>query len=259
VDTAARVGVFVSAYEAGVNARRRGAARFSADVADFGTRRERNPIDMIGRAHAGTYSQHKTSGAFGRALAALLRLVLPVVLLLTAGAACIVYSDIPVEGLGTFAGKPLSLGLALLPLTFFVIHLTNRRYGASYAFAQIVAAWAVAIAMLPSMLPLLPSGLDARVVAGVCAGLFVAQILAVVLFDGLRGPTWWRAPFFASLIGGIALCLIGFPAAFSGTGAHWSGEMLGYMGLTSGEAVLLLVPYALLRSLVPPRPGYGGY
>jgi len=181
---------------------------------------------------------------------------LPVMLLLTVGVACVIYSDIPAEGLGTFAGKPLSLGLALVPVTFFVIHLTNRRYGATYAFAQVIAAWALGLLGLPTLLSMISLPEEIRALTGFGAGLFFAQIVAVVLFDGLRGPTWWKAPLFASLLGGLLLCVIAFPVSLGGTGMNWSKEMLSYMELVAGAAVLLLIPYGLLRSLVPPRPGY---
>jgi uncharacterized PurR-regulated membrane protein YhhQ (DUF165 family) len=249
----------VSAYEAGVSAGRRGAIRFAADVADFGSRGLRNPTEMIGRAHVANLSKRKGPGVLVRTLGALLRLVLPVAFLLTAGAACLIYSDLPAEGLGTFAGKPISLGAALLPFTFFVVHLTNRRYGAAYALAQVVMAWLLGLLALPSFIPMLPSAPDVRVVAGFGTGLFVAQLAAIILFDRLRGPTWWKAPLLSSLLAGIVLCLIAFPAAFAGTGRTWSPEMVNFLELATAAAVLMLVPYGLLRSLVPPRPGFGGY
>ncbi len=249
----------MSVYEAGVSAGRRGAVRLSADIADFGSRKLRNPTEMIGRAHVASMSRRKEPGAVVRAIAGLLRLVLPVVLLLTVGAACLVYSDVPAAGLGTLAGKPLTLGVALLPLTFFVVHLTNRRFGAAYAFGQVVMAWLLALAILPSLLPMVSQAFNVRVVAAFGSGLLLGQLAAVVLFDRLRGPSWWKAPFFASLIGGVVFCVTSFPAAFAGTGSGWSVEMFGFMELTTAAAILILVPYALLRSIVPPRPGFGGY
>jgi uncharacterized PurR-regulated membrane protein YhhQ (DUF165 family) len=214
---------------------------------------------MIGRGHIVNIPRRKSASVVGRSLRGLLRLVLPVMLLLTVGAACVVYSDIPVEGLGTFAGRPVTLGLALVPLTFFVIHLTNRRYGATYAFAQVLLAWGLALVAIPALLPAITPAMDLRTLAGFAAGLFVSQLVAIVLFDGTRGPTWWKAPLVASVAGGIVLCVVAFPAAFAGTSPGWVGEMVNYLALALGAAVLLLVPYGLMRSLVPPRPGFGGY
>jgi len=253
------VGVIVSTYETGEGAAGRGALRLSADVADFGSRGPRNPAGMIGQAHVAAMSRRKAPGMLLQASAGLARLLVPVALLLIVSAASAIYSDLPAEGLGTFAGKPLSLGLALLPLTFFVIHLTNRCYGAGYALGQVALAWLVAVAAFPVILPLMTVQPELRVAAAFAAGLFFSQLVAIVLFDLLRGPTWWTAPLFASLIGGAVLCLIAFPAAFAGTESHWSDEMLGYMVLCAGAALLLLIPYGLLRGLLPPRPGFGGY
>jgi uncharacterized PurR-regulated membrane protein YhhQ (DUF165 family) len=214
---------------------------------------------MIGRAHIANIPRRKNASLVGRSVRALLRLILPVILLLTVGAACVVYSDMPVEGLGTFGGRPVSLGLALIPFTFFVIHLTNRRYGAAYALAQVVIAWGIALAVMPTLRPTFAPSVELRILAGFAAGLFLAQLVAIVLFDGMRGPTWWKAPLIASLAGGIVLCLVAFPVAFAGASPGWTAEMVDYLELALGASVLLLVPYGLMRSLVPPSPGFGGY
>ena len=192
-------------------------------------------------------------------LVAVARLVLPVLLLLSVGMACLLYGDAAVEGLGSFAGKPMAAGLAALPLTFLVIHLTNRRYGSAYAFAQVIIAWPLALVLLPGIVPMISAAQDMRVASSFAGGLFFAQIVGIVVFDGLRGPGWWKAPLFASLISGVVFCLVAFPAAFAGTAAEWSKDMFGYMALTSGASVVMLIPYGLLRSLVPPLPGFGGY
>ena len=170
-----------------------------------------------------------------------------------------VYSDTPLARLGTFAGRPLSLGLALLPATFLVIHLTNRRYGAACAFGQVAVAWVLALFALPALMPFMSPAPDMRVVAAFGIALLLSQLLGVVLFDRLRGPIWWKAPLVASLIGGFVFCLIAFPAAFAGTDSNWSREMLDFVELVVGAAFLLLIPYGLLRSRVPPLSGFGGY
>ena len=87
----------------------------------------------------------------------------------------------------------------------------------------------------------------------------MAQLFSIVVFDRLRGPQWWQAPFFASLFGGIALALVAYPAAYLGTGAEWLVPMMTYMGVTVAAAIVLLVPYWLLRGMIAPLPGFGGY
>jgi uncharacterized PurR-regulated membrane protein YhhQ (DUF165 family) len=194
-----------------------------------------------------------------RTVTAILRLILPVVFLLIAGAACVIYSDTLAAGLGSLAGRPLSVGLALLPVTFFVVQLTNRRYGAFYAYAQIAIAWTLALIALPSLVRFMSPAPDARVVAAFGAALLQAQLMGVLFFDRLRGPIWWKAPLVASLVSGLLFCVVAFPLAFGGTDSNWSREMFDYMEFAAGAAVLLLIPYGVLRSRVPPLSGLGGY
>lgn len=195
----------------------------------------------------------------GASIVAVLRLVVPVSLLMALGATSVAYADQSSEVLGR---NWLTLGLAALPLTFLAIHLTNRRYGAGYAFWQVVLAWLLGYLALvyapghgfrPSSLPL------TREVAGYALALFLAQLFAILVFDRMRGPRWWQAPLFASLFGGLVLCLIAFPAAYAGTRIDWPSRMLDYFTLTSIAAVLMIVPYWLMRGMVPPKPGFGGY
>ncbi|MGN6515323.1 MAG: hypothetical protein ACTHLR_05730 [Rhizomicrobium sp.] len=158
----------------------------------------------------------------------------------------------------------MNLGLLLLPLTFLAVHLTSRRYGAGYAFAQIVLTYSAVIALgmfgQDTVTALLgPQHEPLREIVGFGAALFMAHTVSIIVFDGLRGPRWWQAPLFASLIGGIVLCLIAFPATYLGTSVDWTARMLDYMAVTSAAAVLLVIPYWTLRALVPPRSGFGGY
>ena len=238
---------------------KRGASGFAADQADYGSGRFRNSGETIGQVHVRPMSSRKEPVPLVRMALALGRLLLPVALLLMVSAAAAIYGDQPAEGLGTFAGKQLCLGLALLPVTFFVIHLTNRRYGAGYALGQVALTWLAAVVVFPIIAPMMAGPPDVRIVAAFAAGLFFSQLVAIWLFDLLRGPAWWTAPLFASLSGGVVLCLIAFPGAFAGTPANWSNEMFGFMALCAGAALLLLIPYGLLRGLLPPRAGFGGY
>jgi uncharacterized PurR-regulated membrane protein YhhQ (DUF165 family) len=98
-----------------------------------------------------------------------------------------------------------------------------------------------------------------RFVAGFGSALFIAQMVSIVVFDRLRGPQWWHAPLFASLLAGIVLALIAYPAVYGGTDLDWFGPMLSYTMLTIGTAFASLVPYWLLRRVIAPLSGFGGY
>lgn len=244
----------MSIYEAGVETGQKAGARsFTATV------------DADANAFSGRYTrpreEHSIQKRMGQALAAFVRLVIPVLLLMTVAGASFAYAGVPAP---VMSQSWMNLGLLLLPLTFLAIHLTSRRYGAGYAFAQILLAYGAVVALAMFAQPYVTMVLGEshaalREVAGFAAGLFVAHIVAIVVFDGLRGPRWWQAPLFASLIGGIVLCAIAFPATYLGTGIDWTGRMLDYMAVMSIAAVLLVIPYWIFRPLVPPRPGFGGY
>jgi hypothetical protein len=211
-----------------------------------------------------SYGSHEPSflGRIGMAIGAFLRLVIPVVLLATLGGASYVYAGVPAP---VFVEHPwLNMGLLVLPVTFLAVHLTSRRYGAGYAVAQVILTFVAVIALAyfgrdQIIAALGDQRMPLRMIAGFAAGLFIAQMIAIFLFDRLRGPRWWQAPLMGSLIGGIALSLIAFPASFAGTPIDWSARMLDYMAVTSLAAIVLIIPYWALRSLVPPRSGFGGY
>jgi uncharacterized PurR-regulated membrane protein YhhQ (DUF165 family) len=247
----------VSIFEAGVNAGQ-GAGRFAVNVADAEYR--------IGRASEyAERSRPEEPGFFkrlGKALGAFARLVVPMLLLATLGGASFVYAGTPAWELP--APSWMNVGLFVLPLTFLAVHLTSRRYGAGYAFAQVLLTYIAGIALAVFGRDLLtmalgPQHVSLREITGFAAGLFVAQMIAIFVFDSLRGPQWYQAPLFASLFGGIALCLVAFPVSYAGTGIDWTGRMMDYMAVTSIAALLLVIPYWILRPLVTPRPGYGGY
>lgn len=237
----------MSDFKAGVRAgAEAGAARFSHGTAD-----------AAGRAFAPTGGRR-----FAGALMAPLQLIVPVLLLLATFMAAFLYG-------GTHAGWPLiapwlTVGEWLVPLSFLAIHITNRRYGAAYALAQIAGAWAFGLAALWAMRSDLSALVgwslpDARILAGFGFALFLAQIVSVAVFDRTRGPVWWHAPLYASFWGGVIFCGAGFPAAFAGTAFDWVQPMLVYLGVMIAGSLVLLVPYWALRAIVPPMPGFGGY
>jgi uncharacterized PurR-regulated membrane protein YhhQ (DUF165 family) len=220
-------------------------------------------MDVIGRAYE-PRAEAVASGRFRDGFVVLFQLALPVLLLMALGAAAFVYGDRPVAWLGMHTAQWLTLGHLMVPLTFFAIQLTNRRYGAGYAVAQIVLAWAIGAAMSWAILADLPGLLgrtlpDAHTALAFGGALFLAQLFSVLVFDRTRGPRWWTAPFLSTLWGGLLLCLIAFPVVYMGTAVDWFACLAVYAGVMAAAAVLLLVPYWLLRRVVPPLSGFGGY
>jgi uncharacterized PurR-regulated membrane protein YhhQ (DUF165 family) len=202
------------------------------------------------------------SGDMFRAMA---RLIVPVITLLLSFAAIYLYLDTPATSLvGSVEGQWLTVGHLLLPFSFLTVHLTNRRYGPSYAFAQVVPALAAAAAFVMFAVPRLGDVMpfkiapDLRVAVAFGGAFFVASFLSIIVFDGARGPRWWMAPLLGMVSGVLFFCLAFYPAAYAGV-TPWIHQMLLHMELLMAAAILMLIPYWSLRGIVRPMPGFNGY
>ena len=90
-----------------------------------------------------------------------------------------------------------------------------------------------------------------RVAIGSGSAFLVAQLIDVLVFDKMRGGTWWRAPLTSSLVGSSVDTLIFFSIAFSGwfiwlepgNDVSWANEALPLLGL--GPVAPLWVSLAL--------------
>ena len=174
-------------------------------------------------------------------------------------------SDRAVVWFGPEHAQWLTFGHLIVPLTFFAIALTNRRYGAGYAMAQIRAglggccrsgrlcARGPGRGGGPRSLP--PIGELMAVGGGV-----------VRRADHLRAGLRPHAR--PALVDGAVPCgALGrdrvlpdrVPGAYVGTTIDWFGRLVLYAGIMAASAIALLVPYWLLRRMVPPLSGFGGY
>lgn len=196
---------------------------------------------------------------------AVLRIVIPVLGLAAAQAALFLYMATPVPYLEHTAERWMMVSALLLAVPFLAIHLTNRRYGPAYAFAQIIVTFAVlgAVTLFAGDIVhrLLPAAAlpDVREAAAFVVAFVVSGFLSIVAFDGSRGPRWWTAPLVGSIIGALSFTSIFFPAAYLGTSVPWFDRALIETGVLCAGAVAMLLPYWLLRRMVQPLPGFGGY
>jgi uncharacterized PurR-regulated membrane protein YhhQ (DUF165 family) len=259
------VGV-VRNYESGFAAGRSSlGVRVSASVADDGPYRLRSASDAT---YAGQIAYGQRTGfgqKLGEVIRAMLRLVLPVAALLASFAGVYLYRDTRLDLFQDGTGHWLTDGHLLVPLSFLAVHLTNRRYGPSYALAQVVVTAALVAGtilfagnQIMAYVPFdtLPT---VREALGFGGAFLFASFVGIVMFDGARGARWWTAPLSGFLGAAIFFAAIFFPAAYAGTEAPWLKQGLEYMGVLAGEGVLLLVPYWMLRGFVPPLSGFGGY
>ncbi|MBS0471879.1 MAG: hypothetical protein JSR60_12455 [Proteobacteria bacterium] len=201
----------------------------------------------------------------GEAVRAVARMILPVIGLCAAFAAMYLYMDTDVPLFADSGKAWLTVSHLLLPAAFLVIHLTNRRYGPAYAFAQIVLSFAAIAAgmifgrdVIQMFLPetVLPSARDVLSFGG---AFFVAGFVGIIAFDGARGPRWWTAPLTGSVVAGLVFAPIFYISAYVGTPAPWFAHMGIHAGLLIAGAILSLLPFWFLRRIVTPLSGFGGY
>jgi uncharacterized PurR-regulated membrane protein YhhQ (DUF165 family) len=254
----------VRAYEArSSHDRDARSVRIETGVAD-GPYRLRGASDVTWAAQG--YGQRDGLGRrVAKGLTALARIVVPVTFLSMSLAAMYLYLDHALPYFADAQGRWLTVSHLLLPLAFLCIHLTNRRYGPSYAFAQIVATCGLCGAIIlfgwEQLRHLLPASVvpSAREAVSFTGAFFAAGFISIITFDGARGPRWWIAPLLSSLVAGVSFVMIFYPAAFAGTATPWGIHLALHGGILVGAAFVGLVPYWLLRGLVPPLPGFGGY
>jgi uncharacterized PurR-regulated membrane protein YhhQ (DUF165 family) len=175
------------------------------------------------------------------------------------------YTDTKLPYFADPRGPWLTTGHLLVPVAFLAVHLTNRRYGPAYAFAQVVLTLAALAAVIlfgggaaHGLLPatVMPS---LREVAAFAGSFLVASFMAIVAFDGARGPRWWMAPLIGSIVAGVVFGPAFYLSAYLGTPGPWLDHMAVHTGLLLAGAVLGLAPFWLLRGVVQPLPGFGGY
>lgn len=203
--------------------------------------------------------------AFGRRLK---RVILPVLALLAAISAAYLYRAQPftlIDGIVPATSAWLSWGAIALPLGFFVIHLTNRRYGPAPAAAAVALTWLIIVGVIVAHLldpraeiPWI-NDMAPRTGLALAAALLFSQLVAVVAFDGMRSIRWWSAPLSGFFWASLAFAGVFYPSAYLGTEVAWLGRMaVHFAALLAGGAALTMVYWAC-RSLVRPLPGFAGY
>ena len=79
------------------------------------------------------------------------------------------------------------------------------------------------------------------------------------MFEHTRGVEWWNAPAYAALTATLVSMPLFYAMAYAGEDWIWLNRMSIDVALKALMAFVLLVPYFVLRPLVRPRAGMGGY
>lgn len=160
----------------------------------------------------------------------------------------------------------LTWGHASISAVFLVTNLVNRRYGEQVALAHVLATSAIAalaalalsagvihLSSTPAFKP------DMRQVAALITGFTLGQAASVLVFDRTRGVEWWNAPAYAALTATLIAMPVVYLLAYAGSDWVWLHHMAIDIALKALMSFALLVPYVLLRPVIRPSEGLGGY
>ena len=180
----------------------------------------------------------------------------------------------PVQGmLGAInLGDLLTWGAFTYPFAFLVTDLTNRQYGPRVARLVVAAGFVVGVAL--SWYLSLP-----RIAIASGLAFLLGQMLDISVFNRLRRQSWWHAPLAGSMLGSILDTVLFFSFAFApafsvfgpnddfaiglapvlgvltAEAPRWISWALGDLSVKVLFALVLLMPYGALMSVVKPMPG----
>jgi len=161
----------------------------------------------------------------------------------------------------------LTAGHAIVPVIFLIANLVNRRYGDDYTIAHILASWGLIAALTLTAIfqldtrwpPLAADGPSLRIAAAFFGAMILGQLAGAFVFDRTRGVIWWQAPLYSALTSSFAACFLFYPLAYIGNDWIWLNHMSVDAGVKAVMSFALLAPYFLLRPIVRPGGGLGGF
>jgi hypothetical protein len=224
---------------------------------------QNNEIGSYGHQH------HDEPGALAQAMIAGMRLLFPVLAYVATLGAAWTWQSVPASWADAWApglspSAWLTQGHVLLALAFFLNNLVSRRYGFDLAVWHVLVSWvALGLFVLASLmrlhpqLPLvaLPPAVEAAAFAG---GLILSHVVAAFVFDRTRGVHWWTAPLWATIVGGLLFVGVYYALSQPG-GADWLNRAGVAAAVMTLMAIILLIPYFILRPVIRPLPGFGGF
>ena len=256
------------AYDFRNGAHRAPVAALEVDEGPYRLRHEHDAVwPPKDRAYGGDAPDLRTRLA--RPIRISTRLLLPVTLLIVLLGSAYLFTDalllLP-NAPHVVQNAMLAISDLILPIAWTALHLTNRRYGAPYAFGQLVAGLGIIIAValinpgdIDNWINTTPA-LSWRAMTAFGVSFLFANVIAITFFDAWRGPRWWTAPMAASFSASLVFSVVYYPAAFAGgQDVVWADAALVHFVVFFAESLLLLIPYSLLRPAMRPLHGMNGY
>lgn len=160
----------------------------------------------------------------------------------------------------------LTWGHAAICVLFLLTSLVCRRYGVGASLFHVLLSviWAVgaAAALSLELVHVNPGAVlqpTVREAVALLLALTAGQVASVFVFEHTRGVEWWNAPAYAALTAALVSMPLFYAIAYAGEDWIWLNRMSIDVALKALMAFALLVPYFILRPVVRPREGMGGY
>lgn len=179
----------------------------------------------------------------------------------------------PIHGVffGINLADLLTYGAFTYPIAFLITDLTNRQFGPKYARRVVAAGFVVGVAF--SWYASVP-----RIAIASGLAFLFGQLLDIMVFNRLRRQAWWRAPLVASLFGSVLDTTMFFSFAFAPffsflgpnddfaighagifgilqtEAPRWMSWAMGDLSVKVTVALVMLLPYGALMSVLKPMP-----
>jgi uncharacterized integral membrane protein (TIGR00697 family) len=144
----------------------------------------------------------------------------------------------------------LTYGAFSYPIAFLITDLANRAYGKLLARKIVYIGFVIGISFTLLFSTDFADLISVRIAVGSGTAFLVSQLLDVKIFDHLRKKKWFIAPLTSSLIGSTVDTFLFFSIAFYATGIPWVTLSLGDLAIKIFVALLMLIPFRLLLSII---------
>ena len=148
----------------------------------------------------------------------------------------------------------LTYGAFSYPVAFLITDLANRKYGKKIAKKIVYVGFALGVFLTFYFSTNYSDLISIRIALGSGTAFLVAQLIDVNIFDKLRNKIWFAAPLISSVVGSTIDTFLFFFIAFYSTDINWVTLMFGDLFVKILIALIMLIPFRILISLIYEKP-----
>ena len=146
----------------------------------------------------------------------------------------------------------LTYGAFTYPIAFLITDLANRSFGKEIAKKIVYFGFFIGISFTLFFSTNFSDTISIRIAIGSGTAFIISQRLDVYIFDKLRKKYWFIPPLASSINGSVIDTFLFFSIAFYATGIPWFTLALGDLAVKLFVALLMLIPFRMLRKTFKP-------